>query len=32
MTGNDEMLHQAKGFMVKTPPWGISLVDITLEE
>ena len=31
MTGDDEMLHQAKGFLVKTPPCGISLADITLE-
>jgi hypothetical protein len=32
MTGDDKMLHQAKGFVVKTPPCGIALADITLED
>lgn len=32
MTGDSEMLERAKGFVLKTPPAGISLADITLEE
>lgn len=32
MTGGDEMLESAKGFVLKPPPAGIALADVTFEE